>query len=571
MWTFTANTRYFSSVKAQIDYVAAEVHILSQRNHPTHCHQSTRWWSSSRNHSKNSACARNTLEQLCESADHGIIPACAGNTLSRVDIQWCGGDHPRMRGEHAPGVLRWVSSRGSSPHVRGTLAWPSSSKLLDGIIPACAGNTLGCDKFAAERGDHPRMRGEHTPSGWQDVHTAGSSPHVRGTHPRDRDAGRADGIIPACAGNTLSAMASRFGLRDHPRMCGEHRVGVHFAFESAGSSPHVQGTQLADGRAFLDDGIIPACAGNTHASRISVPSSWDHPRMCGEHWSETNLAVQSGGSSPHVRGTRNGMPMRLQAVGIIPACAGNTWPPTASRDCRRDHPRMCGEHVVGPMLVTPCRGSSPHVRGTPSGMIQMAWPCGIIPACAGNTTSSREAYHGRRDHPRMCGEHNWLMTAPSLTTGSSPHVRGTPTRLAFRCRLPGIIPACAGNTSVGAHVSMSSRDHPRMCGEHAQASQKNTDALGSSPHVRGTLALSPILPSVAVDHPRMCGEHIARGAGSGRPSGSSPHVRGTRTGCPSISRSIRIIPACAGNTRRQCLRRLWPRDHPRMCGEHLPA
>ena len=52
----------------------------------------------------------------------------------------------------------------------------------------------------------------------------------------------------------------------------------------------------------------------------------------------------------------------------------------------------------------------------------------------------------------------------------------------------GIIPACAGNTHSGQSCLVSSRDHPRVCGEHAHGYKDDANDLGSSPRVRGTLA-----------------------------------------------------------------------------------
>ncbi len=196
----------------------------------------------------------------------GIIPAYAGNT----DV--CGRGPETMAG--------------SSPHTRGTRRSPSSG-------PCAAG-------------DHPRIRGEHHQVASAHGTRVGSSPHTRGTpvlicrlsskskdHPRIRGehpvmssiAIFTSGIIPAYAGNTISVdteadevtgssphtrgtlgMLGTCGVlpRDHPRIRGEH-----------GRRP---------ARRRHQEGIIPAYAGNTLASAISV-------------------AIQVG-SSPHTRGTR---------------------------------------------------------------------------------------------------------------------------------------------------------------------------------------------------------------------------------------------------------------------------
>ena len=153
--------------------------------------------------------------------------------------------------------------------------------------------------------------------------------------------------------------------------------------------------------------IIPAYAGNTCTGEAQEPLV--------------------PGSSPHTRGT--------------PALIGHNAPSYG------DHPRIRGEHLrvvhglVGVLRIIPAyagntvksvtpsaaaRGSSPHTRGTRL----WSWPI-------------RE---GRRDHPRIRGEH------PLTTSADSPK--------------RGIIPAYAGNT-----VTYSS---------------SKVDTAGSSPHTRGT-------------------------------------------------------------------------------------
>ena len=202
----------------------------------------------------------------------------------------------------------------------------------------------------------------------------------------------------------------------------------------------------------------------------------------------------------------------------------------------------------------------------------------------------------------------------SLTSGSSPHTRGTR-------RSPSSGPCAAG-------------DHPRIRGEHDPKGTLLKDAGGSSPHTRGTPYVSPCSLLFARDHPRIRGEHGSRcrhqrpaagiipayagnteipGLSAVINSGSSPHTRGTRQSChyqdcrywdhPRIRgehtsitniaiKSLGIIPAYAGNTShviltarssrgssphtrgtrwrcRSCPSRSW--DHPCIRGEHAPA
>ena len=249
-----------------------------------------------------------------------------------------------MCGEHSNTVNRLDRSTGSSPHVRGTHHLQAHRRELPGIIPACAGNTLYPISHVTLQRDHPRMCGEHSPTLAAGLNTMGSSPHVRGTHLLEKRRNVADGIIPACAGNTMICNLNQCQARDHPRMCGEHTRRVWRVPIPMGSSPHVRGTHLALEALALSTGIIPACAGNTKAVWNSDHAHRDHPRMCGEHVEDEGVEDDAGGSSPHVRGTPSVSGSTGSFGGIIPACAGNTTSRLRRRDMRWDHPRMCGEH-----------------------------------------------------------------------------------------------------------------------------------------------------------------------------------------------------------------------------------
>ena len=85
---------------------------------------------------------------------------------------------------------------------------------------------------------------------------------------------------------------------------------------------------------------------------------------------------------------------------------------------------MCGEHPLGECIAYAPQGSSPHVRGARR-KSPCRCPCtGIIPACAGSTSLRLGRFQRQRDHPRMCGEHFRCLSQDSIGTGSSPHVRG---------------------------------------------------------------------------------------------------------------------------------------------------
>ena len=168
-----------------------------------------------------------------------------------------------MCGEHTFRSRFCALGSRSSPRVRGTLL-PKCGRICErGIIPACAGNTGGARSNQGRSRDHPRVCGEHRP--WATVcHClTGSSPRVRGTPISGIDYEKTRGIIPACAGNTPVIVSLLCMLRDHPRVCGEHPMRLSPPFANWGSSPRVRGTQIQGRVPLQGQGIIPACAGNT--------------------------------------------------------------------------------------------------------------------------------------------------------------------------------------------------------------------------------------------------------------------------------------------------------------------
>ena len=290
-----------------------------------------------------------------------------------------------MCGEHDYIMVNNYFSKGSSPHARGTLALPVGVRPTAGIIPACAGNTLGIQCQCIVVRDHPRMRGEHITFRTKIRSFEGSSPHARGTHRSCFNPCSIVGIIPACAGNTRLALGYVAGTGDHPRMRGEHPSFRKENSTRKGSSPHARGTRRLRLHEIVMRGIIPACAGNTVTRIVTTALTRDHPRMRGEHLLWCVTVCGGLGSSPHARGTRWGCEGVGCVGGIIPACAGNTVRSAAWRRPARDHPRMRGEHSARSACVYPNLGSSPHARGTHMRCLSTVHGAGIIPACAGNT------------------------------------------------------------------------------------------------------------------------------------------------------------------------------------------
>ena len=112
-------------------------------------------------------------------------------------------DHPRLRGEYAELYLKQPQKQGSPPLARGIL--PAALPIFgaNGITPACAGNTNYVNDSRWNRRDHPRLRGEYPRRHLPRMSCLGSPPLARGIQVFVWMLNQRLGITPACAGNTL--------------------------------------------------------------------------------------------------------------------------------------------------------------------------------------------------------------------------------------------------------------------------------------------------------------------------------------------------------------------------------
>ena len=154
-----------------------------------------------------------------------------------------------------------------------------------------------------------------------------------------------------------------------------------------GSSPRMRGAQPRDGSQRRARGIIPAYAGSTCRLLLVLWRSRDHPRVCGEHLMSHPPAPLMPGSSPRMRGAQFFISQGGKNRGIIPAYAGSTEIANPGNANYRDHPRVCGEHRRAAFRILAAQGSSPRMRGAHHDSSYYKKSDGIIPAYAGSTAA----------------------------------------------------------------------------------------------------------------------------------------------------------------------------------------
>ena len=211
-------------------------------------------------------------------------------------------------------------------------------------------------------------------------------------------------------------------------------------------------------------------------------------------------------------------------------------------------------------------GSSPQVRGRCLSHRGSCLQLRLIPAGAGQMPQTRGSHSSRRAHPRRCGADSATTCSYAVFDGSSPQVRGRLFAVPFLFLSVGLIPAGAGQMVQPPPCGTLPRAHPRRCGADTFTPGHATNAVGSSPQVRGRCRLrrhrlqlqglipagaGQIRPSLArvrarAAHPRRCGADSAASRRSLGRSGSSPQVRGRLTENAEVAGIMRLIPAGAG-------------------------
>ena len=100
-------------------------------------------------------------------------------------------------------------------------------------------------------------------------------------------------------------------------------------------------------REVFESRITPAGAGKTFIVAGFVRMHEDHPRRCGENEIPCLAAIHATGSPPQVRGKHSNGFGQDGWWRITPAGAGKTWGASDVSIVSRDHPRRCGENVLG--------------------------------------------------------------------------------------------------------------------------------------------------------------------------------------------------------------------------------
>ncbi len=184
-----------------------------------------------------------------------------------------GGTHTR--------TSRKASAPGPSPRGRGNHASAPEMKIIDGTIPAWAGEPPIHMNASGTMRDHPRVGGGTLPLIRSATGDQGPSPRGRGNRTYEYAYPPNGRTIPAWAGEPNHVAPRRQFARDHPRVGGGTPWMPLTPGLMLGPSPRGRGNHPAFAPSSRRSGTIPAWAGEPSAVRQRLMHEGDHPRVGG--------------------------------------------------------------------------------------------------------------------------------------------------------------------------------------------------------------------------------------------------------------------------------------------------
>ena len=233
---------------------------------------------------------------------------------------------------------------------------------------------------------------------------------------------------------------------------------------AAGLSPRVRGNRRQAGMDHQRGRSIPARAGEPWPSPFRRGCLGVYPRACGGTASGSSTRPCISGLSPRVRGNHQRHHQPVPSGGSIPARAGEPGAWAAPAGAPTVYPRACGGTPIERVVNYLREGLSPRVRGN---LHRRGWgteAVGSIPARAGEPVDVGHQISAQRVYPRACGGTSERATGWSATRGLSPRVRGNHYEEPDKIAGPRSIPARAGEPARADISVIFHWVYPRACG-----------------------------------------------------------------------------------------------------------
>ena len=230
--------------------------------------------------------------------------------------------------------------------------------------------------------------------------------------------------IPAWAGEPVPVPMQPHAERVYPRVGGGTGSGSLQSKPGRGLSPRGRGNRRESLVNSRDCRSIPAWAGEPAAWSWNTRLSKVYPRVGGGTASVISCARPGGGLSPRGRGNHSYNGRDKDWLGSIPAWAGEPVSPSAAMPLEPVYPRVGGGTLPRGALVPHCTGLSPRGRGNRGGAHWKTQAIGSIPAWAGEPSVFPNRTAVKRVYPRVGGGTAQAESEGRSMKGLSPRGRG---------------------------------------------------------------------------------------------------------------------------------------------------
>ncbi len=186
-----------------------------------------------------------------------------------------------MRGAALPVPIGGTGCPGRSPRARGSLEHGNLDEHWRWSIPACAGQSCCCSPACRCIRVDPRVRGAVSRRSSDFRAPPGRSPRARGSHGDAKTQPLEEGSIPACAGQSPHRIVLLLRREVDPRVRGAVLGSSAAIALVAGRSPRARGSPPRKRAKVHSPRSIPACAGQSCRRRCWRCGNGVDPRVRG--------------------------------------------------------------------------------------------------------------------------------------------------------------------------------------------------------------------------------------------------------------------------------------------------
>ena len=189
-----------------------------------------------------------------------------------------------------------------SPHLRGWSQTPRPVRRRLILFPAPAGMVPWAWRNRRRQATVPRTCGDGPAVTLSQPVENFCSPHLRGWSRGRIHVRYAPVLFPAPAGMVPAGTFSCSNTDAVPRTCGDGPVGVDWAVNTTGCSPHLRGWSPENESADSGSQLFPAPAGMIPGFGADATQALPVPRTCGDDPNGTAPSPVTIRCSPHLRG-----------------------------------------------------------------------------------------------------------------------------------------------------------------------------------------------------------------------------------------------------------------------------